>query len=255
MGFTLSTQIMEILCRAGDRVERGQLLVRGDDREEASRYAQQLHRAESVLQISRARAASELADIEYERNVESLGAGGANQLEVDRSRLSMVTARIDVEIAEWSQQQERFLAELTLARVERFHLTAPFDGVVDVVTVDLGDVVRETDPVVRVVDLSQVWIDVPTAPEEVVRLGLVPGSPAWVLIEVDERPVVAQGAVIEVSPTSDFGASRRRVRVAVENTGSWPSGLVAWVRFTQPEEAWRSLIVRSGEDRTGGAAR
>lgn len=246
MGFSLSTQVLEIACRAGDRVVEGQLLVRGDDREEASRYQQQVHRAESVLQIERAQAAADLAEIEYKRNVEAFAGGGGNELEVDRSRLSMVTARIDVRIAEWSQEQERYLAELTRARVDRFRLNAPFDGVVDFVNVDLGDAVRETDPVVRVVDLSQIWIDVPTPPERILGLGLEPGSAAWVLIELTDRPVLARGEVIEVSPTSDFGASKQRVRVAVVNTGGWPSGLVAWVRFTEPGAEWRALLAEGG---------
>lgn len=256
MGFTLSTQIMEITCRAGDHVSAGQLLVRGDDREEASRYVQQVHRADSVLQIERARAAADLSEIEYNRNLEALQGGAANDLEVDRSRLAMVTAKIDVQIAEWSQQQERYLAELTQARVDRFRLVAPFEGIVDVVNVDLGDVVRETDPVVRVVDLSEIWLDVPTSPQDVLAMGVVKDSPAWVMVELSDHPLVVRGRVIYVSPTTDGPSGRHTVRVSVANTGNWPSGLSAWVRFQEPSSEWMGLLA-TGEaagDVSEGAA-
>ena len=257
MGFTLSTQVMEVLCRTGDRVSAGQMLIRGDDREEASRYQQQVHRAETMLQIERARATADLAQVEFDREQRAFDEGAGNELDRDRARLALATARIDVSIAEWSQQQERYLADLTKARVDRFRLVAPFDGIVDVVSVDVGDVVRETDAVVRVVDLSELWIDVPAEPDMVARLGLAPGSDAWVLMELAETPVVTRGRVIEVTPTSDYGASRQRVRVAVTNASGWPSGLVAWVRFTEPGGEWLGRVasgVPAGEGEAGASS-
>ncbi len=251
MGFTLSTQVMEVACRAGDRVAAGQLLVRGDDREEMSRLVQQAHRADSLLQIERAQAAADLAEIEHNRTQESFTGGGANQLELDRSRLAMVTARVDVQIARWSQQQEKYLAELTQARVDRFRLVAPFDGIVDVVNVDLGDAVRETDPVVRVVDLSEIWMDVPTSPQTVGVQGLHPGSSAWALIDVGDQPVVVRGTIIYISPTADFASGKHTVRVSVANTAAFPSGLAAWVRYTEPSAEWMSRIVAAGQQGGG----
>ncbi|MCA9287283.1 MAG: efflux RND transporter periplasmic adaptor subunit, partial [Phycisphaerales bacterium] len=242
MGFTLSTQVLEVLVKAGERVTEGQLLVRGDDREEASRYEQQTHRAESMLQIERARAAAELAQKEYEQSLESFRSGGDSQITLDRSRLAMETAQIDVRIAEWSQQQEQYLAELTQARVDRFHLVAPFDGVIDAVNVDMGDVVRETDPVVRVVDLSELWINVPVLPETVLRHAIEADSPAWVLIRRGSRPIVARGSVVHVSPTTDSMSGKYTVRVSIENGAGLPSGLEAWVRFSEPSDAWLEVL-------------
>lgn len=254
MGFSLSTEVLAVNVRPGQRVTAGQVLIRGDDREEASRFVQQTHRADSVLQIDRAKAAAALARREYEQTLETFNAGGGNQLELDRARLTMETSDIDVLIAEWSQQQEKYLAELTQARVERFRLTAPFDGVVDSVSVDIGDAVRETDPVVRVVDLSELWMDVPTPPSEVLRLGLKDGSPAWVMIELGERPIVARGQVINVTPTADGASGKQTVRVSVTNTGNWPSGLDTWVRFTEPGSEWLEMLTAEAEAADGGSA-
>lgn len=254
MGFTLSTQVMEVACRAGDRVVAGQLLVRGDEREEQSRLVQQNHRADSLLQIERAQGAADLAEIEHKRIEESFAGGGANQLELDRARLAMVTARVDVQIAQWSQQQEKYLADLTQARVDRFRLVAPFDGIVDVVNVDMGDAVRETDPVVRVVDLSEIWMDVPTSPQTVAIHNLRAGSNAWALIDVGDRPVVVQGVITYISPTADFASGKHTVRVSVANAAGLPSGLAAWVRYTEPSPEWRSLIVADARQEDGASS-
>jgi hypothetical protein len=65
-------------------------------------------------------------------------------------------------------------------------------------------------------------------------------------MELADQPSVARGRVLSVSPTSDFGASKHRVRVAVENAAGWPSGLVAWVRFTEPGPEWQELVAEAG---------
>ncbi|MEO0631832.1 MAG: HlyD family efflux transporter periplasmic adaptor subunit [Planctomycetota bacterium] len=118
------------------------------------------------------------------------------------------------------------------ARVNDHHLTAPFDGTVDIVFVDVGDSVRDTDPAVRVVSVDPLWVDVATPTEQ--TLDLEPGDPAWVRVRIGEEPRVLSATIVGISPVADSVTGARRVRVEASNPEGLPAGLTAFVRFDEP---------------------
>ncbi len=238
MGFAASTVVKEVLMRGGQDVKKGQLIVRGDDAEEAALYKLQEERIAQPLAVQRAKAAADLAKVEYERLREVLAKGGSGQQEVERARLSAEVARIDHLSAISQQTQEVIQLDRIRARVDRFRLTAPFDGVVDSVNVDVGQSVSERDNAVRVVAVDPLWMDVPTPMEDPVTLGISTGDTAWVLCDVAGDARLRTGKVIEVAPTADPASRTRRIRVEVTNPAG-PGRLIAgepvWVRFTEPK--------------------
>lgn len=239
MGFSLATEIAEVAARSGQEVVKGQLLLRGDDAEDQALYRLQLVRTQTDVPVQRYRAAMEQAKLEYDRFTDIRSQGGASTFEVERSRLNYETARLDFENAKLQQSQEVIQLDRLKARIAKYRLEAPFDGQVDFVQVDVGQVVSENEKIVRVVNVDPLWIDVGASTEDALTLRLHEGDAAWVMLDVAGVPRLAQGKVIEVAPTANLGSRSRRVRVELPNPKG-PSRLLAgdpaWVRFSEPAQ-------------------
>jgi RND family efflux transporter MFP subunit len=249
MGFALPTEIREIAVRGGETVKAGQLLVRGDDAEPAAGLELQRITAESDLDVNKAERALELAKLTFDRTTQAMAGGGANQSELDRDRLTLEATKIDLDTEKLRQRQQKIRVKQFEAAVARLRLTAAFDGQVDQVMVDVGQIVNETERVVRVVRVDPIWIDVPAPTELTVALGLKEGDPAWVLSETAGRARLLEGRVIEVSPVSDVASRTRRVRVEFANPPGERrvvAGEPVWVRFSEPPESWRTRAASIG---------
>lgn len=240
MGLQLPTTVTEVLVKGGEEVRSGQVLLRGDDAEEVAVLNLQKVRAEKDLPVQRARAAMELAEVEYKHLLEIRAKGGSGPQEVERARLTFETARLDYLNAELQQTQEVLQVDRFQARVDRFRITAPFDGVVDRVSVDPGQSVRETDQLIRLVNVDTLLMDVGADMGDPRTWRLNLGDPAWVLVDVAGTAQVRRGTVTEVAPTADLGSRTRRVRVELANPKGPDrllSGGAAWVRFVEPDAA------------------
>lgn len=240
IGFSITTQVTEVIVKGGQAVKKGEPLVRGNGSEDAALLRLQKSRADSTLPTDKAQVALDLADIEFKRVQDNFNRGAATQQELDRVRLSRENARIDLETANWERQQEQLGYERQKARMDRYELTAPFDGHVDTIAVDVGQSVSESDKVVRVVNVDLLWIDVPAPMQDPVTLALKEQDAAWIMLEVAGRYRVVRGHVAEVSPVADASSRTRRVRVEFTNaTGEdrVVAGEPAWVRFTEPDQA------------------
>lgn len=249
MGLSIATTIREVLVKGGDRVKKGQVLVRGDDAEELALLKAQQLRANSSLPVDRAEKAVELQRFEYDQLLNLQREGGGSPQELERARLSLEAAKIDYETAKLNQEQEVIQVDRVIARVDRYRILAPFDGEVDTVFMDNGQSVTDNDKVLRVVEIDPLEIDVappiavtladPATGRDAVRVG----QPAWVLMELPGEPRVHVGKVTEVSPVADPRSGTRRVRVEVANPEGIVAGLTAWVRFTEPQGIWKERIV------------
>jgi len=252
LGFSLPTTLKEIAVRGGERVTEGQLLVRGDDEEDLALLETQRIRAETDLPVERAVGQAELAAVEWERAQEAFSKSGINQLEYDRARLAASTAQIDVGIAKNTLAQDRAQVVRFEARVRRLRLTAPFDGIVDNVLVDVGQSVSEADSVVRVVNIDPLWIDVPAPTSQTIQLGLQVGGEAWVAMDLPGEARVFPARIVEVSPVADAASGTRRVRVEMPNPDEIVAGVTSYVRFTEPTTEWKErLAVSMAEPRPG----
>jgi RND family efflux transporter MFP subunit len=249
IGFSIPSQVKEILATAGKVVRQGDLLIRGDDEEDAALLELQKIRAKSKASVDKQNAQLELANLEYSRLQEAEARGSANPQELDRARIAVAAATADLEVATVQQAQEELEVKRRQARVDRLRLTAPFDGVVDAVIVDLGQALQESEKVLRLVDIDPLWIDVDTPTDLTVRQKTKPGDPAWVLMDVAGIPTVVQAKVLEVAPTADASSRTRKVRVELANpkvgpdaatieTRQFVAGEPAWVRFAPPSEEW-----------------
>ncbi|HKK27709.1 MAG TPA: efflux RND transporter periplasmic adaptor subunit [Gemmatimonadota bacterium] len=180
-------QVAAIEAREGSRVEHGEVLMRLD----ARKLQAQLQAAEAA--VERARAQAENLERQLERNRELRQKGAISRQAFDDLQSSYDAARAQLHQAE---------ADAALARRQRLdaNIRAPFAGRLGERTFDVGDYVREGDPLFTVTDddTLEVRFEVPESYSD----RLEPGSPMQV-----RTPVVPgrwfDGAVSFVSPTVD----------------------------------------------------
>jgi membrane fusion protein (multidrug efflux system) len=116
----------------GQRVRRGQVLVQLDDTLQQA----QLRQAEAQAQIARTN---------LQRSRDLLAANFISQSSVDQGAAALEVAEAQVALAR--------------AQLGRMKILAPFDGVVGLRSVNIGDYVKDGADLVGVEDVSSVWVD------------------------------------------------------------------------------------------------
>ena len=243
LSFTFPAEISEILVKGGQRVNKGDPLIRA--RDEDIRYQRDHAKlvADSDLDIQKAQAGVDLAQVEYDAQVELRTRNTGSKIDYRRAEATLKARQVDLEIAKYEKRQHETELQIRQAQLDRLTIVAPFSGRIDEVMVDPGQVKRDTDNVLRIVDTDRLWIDVPAPTGLTITLGLKPGDKAWVLLDLPGEPSVYLAKVIEVGAAADGSSNTRRVRVELANPNDWPSGMTAWVRFTPPQGDWGAKVV------------
>ncbi|QBK06626.1 efflux RND transporter periplasmic adaptor subunit [Hylemonella gracilis] len=180
-------RIAEIAFRDGARVKRGQLLARLDD---------ELPRAE----LSQAEAQLSIARANLRRNEELVAQSFVARSVLDESRASLQVAEAQ--------------AALARARLARMRITAPFDGMVGITKVDLGEYVRDGADIVNLEDIEALYVDF-RLPERL-QAKVRPGQRAYV--SVDALPGQSMPAVIQaIDPLVDADGRSLAVRGCIDN--------------------------------------
>lgn len=235
MRFVFATEVAEVGIKGGDRVTKGQLLARARDADIVAAIEQQKLLGASDLEIQGSKANADLAAFRFEQ----LKIGKVFTPEdFERAKADATTTRVQYEQAVLNFKTQKTRLDQLLGQYERYRLEAPFDGIVENVMIEVGKGVSENVDALRIVNTDQLWLDAYPDTEQTLRLGLKTGSPAWVLINLPESPVLIEGKVLYVSPAADYVGQTRRVRVEISNTSGLPAGLQGAVRFTSPNDDW-----------------
>ncbi len=227
----------------GVRVSTGDVLLRIDDRD----YLAQRERARSLLAADKATLASldieernterlietareewQLAEREYNRVRELLESEASNPRELDAARVTVQRARrtlqgLENELALIPQRRARQQATVDLRRaelstaelnLERCTITAPFDGAIDTVRVELGEQVAPGQQLLTL--LEPRWIEVPLELPVSQRADVQPG--AAVQLRLESSPdAVWHGTVARIGPTADAALRTFSLYVEVDN--------------------------------------
>lgn len=172
----VSGRILRLGFGDGQRVKLGQLLVQLDDT---------LQQA----QLQQARAQASIARTNLQRNRELLAQNFVSQSVVDQSQATLEVADAQVALAQ--------------AQLQRMKVTAPFDGLVGIRNVNVGDYVKDGADLVQVEDVSTVLVDF-RLPERylaqlkpgqgvTVNLDSLPGKPFTGRVEAMDSQLDASG--------------------------------------------------------------
>jgi HlyD family secretion protein len=228
VGFKVAGVLTDLRADVGDRVSKGAVLARLDDREQRAQVARSkaaVEQAEANLQkanasvqkaqanyenakrISERRQAlvqSKSASIETAETAQAVRDAALGDLKLAKSDVAVANAAISDAKAQEQQQ------EVTLD----FHtLTAPYDAMVTTRLKDLGAALAASEPVFTLVDPKTIWvlafIDESKAGEIKV------GEPAEIVLRSHPHQRLA-GKVARIEPESDRVNEERRIEVAFD---------------------------------------
>ena len=217
-------RMQEIKVRSGDRVAKGDVLVKLDDAELASGLRQV---AEHVRQ---ARAALDLAATEQERARKLLSTGSISQQAFDLAESNARQARAVFDAATEAQKS----AETVLGYAT---LVSPIDGVIAERLSDPGDIASPGNILLRIFDPSRLMLDVPVREGLVTRIKLGEQVP----FHVDALSTNLMGEVREVVPAVDPGSRTFLVKICIGETPALMPGMFGVLQL--PTGARQALVV------------
>ena len=195
-------RISEILFKEGERVSKGDVLVRLDD---------SVQRAD----LDKARANLTLAKTKYERSVDLRRKGFLSSQAEEESENNLKVAQAD--------------AELMQARLSKTALRAPFSGTIGLRQVSVGDYVKEGQDLVNLESLDPLKVDfrVPEVAMSQVKDGQT------LQVTLDALPdKVYDGRVYAINPLLDANGRALVIRAQVHNKdGKLRPGMFARVRL------------------------
>lgn len=193
-------RVREVRFADGQRVQRGQLLVQLDD---------QL----PLAQLAQARAEMGIAQANHQRNQELVGKGFISQRSLDESAAALEVAKAKFDLAQ--------------ATVQRLKVLAPFDGVLGLRQINVGDYLKDGADIVNVEDIDAVLVDfrLPERFQSKIR----PGQKSQ--ITLDALPGRSFEARVEaVDPLIDANGRSVGVRACIDNRqGALRPGMFARV--------------------------
>ncbi|MEQ8860664.1 MAG: efflux RND transporter periplasmic adaptor subunit [Pseudomonadales bacterium] len=195
-------KVVEINFSSGAAVAQGDVLVR-------------LDAADERAQLEALQADLKLAQLENDRVLKLRGTAAFSQAILDRTQSQMAS------LGAQAQRQQVLL--------QRKVLRAPFDGVLGIRQVSLGDIVAPGQPIVRLQTLDPIYVDF--AVPERHRGSLAPGQTLELSVAAWPDQVFS-GALIVVSPDVDVRSRTLKLRGQLDNPdGRLQPGMFATVHL------------------------
>ena len=204
VGFKVSGVLVDLRADVGDRVAKGAVLARLDDREQSARVA----RAKAAIEqteanLQRATASVEKAQANYanaksinerrqkllQSNTTSVEAAETAKAAQDAALADVNLANSDVAVAQATIGDAKAQQQQEAATLDFHTLTAPYDAMVTARLKELGSALGAGEPVFTLIDPKSVWvlayIDESKAGEIQV------GEPAEIVLRSLPRPAVS----------------------------------------------------------------
>ncbi|MEO6292967.1 MAG: efflux RND transporter periplasmic adaptor subunit [Burkholderiaceae bacterium] len=183
----VSGRITQLNFRDGERVKKGQLLVQFDD---------QLQ----IAQVKQSQAELSIALANHKRNQDLVAQNFISKRSVDESAANLEVA-----------QAKLVLSQATAARLK---ITAPFDGIAGIRTVNVGDYLKDGGDIVNIEDIAAVFVDfrLPERFQAKVKKGQI------AQVDMDALPGRKFTAMIQaIDPLVDANGRSIGVRACIDN--------------------------------------
>jgi HlyD family secretion protein len=234
-------RLLSVNVQLGDRVRRGQVLAKVEDRE----IVEQVRQAESAQEVSKAtirqrEADLKVAELNFERskNLFQRQLLAKQALDDAESRYMAAVAQHDLSKAQLNQNDSR-LQELRI-NLQNTSVTSPVDGFVGKRSVDPGAMVSTATAIASVVDISRLRLIVNVVEKDLRMVSA--GDQAEV--EVDAYPgETFHGKIARVAPVLDPATRTATMEVEIPNgDNKLKPGMYARINLTV-EDRKNALIV------------
>ncbi len=212
----ISGRVKEINFDIGDKVKKGQVILRIDEREADQAMAG------SAAQARQAEAALQNAKSNYERSVQLFEQKFISQSALDKSQSDYKIAQEQAAASEAGAKQSELAQAYT-------SVTAPYSGVVSARMVELGEMVSVGKPLMTGFDPSQMRVIVNVPQYKLAEIGVHPK----VKIEIPSLSHWITASTVVVQPAADVRTHSTQVKISLpENeTGIYP-GMFVRAHFT-----------------------
>lgn len=233
IGAQISGTVREIRVKPGDRVRRGQVLARLDDRTPRAQLAaanagveeSQYGVAETYQSLQAAEAQRKLAEDTYHRYQKLLDRNSVTRQEFDAAEArykSAVANQAAVEARQKQMQARGRQAESQQESAQTFFsystIVSPIDGVVTAKSVDAGTLVMPGTPLLTVEDTAHMRLEASVPQDLITKIHMGQKSQ----VTTDEGQWT--GTVMEIDPSTDAGTRTFVVKVALPATCQCRSG-------------------------------
>jgi len=210
--------IRDVTVRAGDTVEKGQVLVVLDERELAAK-AQEARRAVQAASASQSKAASD-----FERAKRLRADGVISRSEFDDAQAAFAVA--DAELQRARQAQEAADVALSYTRI-----LSPVPGRVVDRLADPGDTALPGEPLLAVYDPLALRIEAPVRESLAVELKV--GQPLQVRLDASRASL--EGTIDEIVPQAESGSRTLLVKVGLPAAPGLYAGMFGRLRIPAGE--------------------
>ncbi len=169
-------EIVELPVRDGDRVERGQLLVRvNPDTLEAQVKQQEASLAAIRAESARQRAEMLKAELDFKRLTELSGKGFATREELDEASTRLEVTRASHEASLFQVERQEMQLREARDQLAKASIFSPIEGTVVLLNSEVGDRVVGTGqfegtPIMSVADLSEMEAEVDVSESDIVKV-------------------------------------------------------------------------------------
>lgn len=251
VGFKISGVLVDLKADVGDRVPKGAVLARLDDREQNARVGRAkaaVEQAEANLQ--KATASVNKAEANYanaksinerrqklvQGNIASVETAQTSQAAQDAAFADVGVAQSEVAVAKAAIGDARAQQQQEMATLDFHTLTAPYDAMVTARLKELGSALAAGEPVFTLIDPKTIWV-----------LAYIDESKAGEIKVGDLAEIVLrshptqrlQGHVARIEPESDRVNEERKIEVAFDqipayaNLGEQAEVYITTVRLPQ----------------------
>lgn len=234
--------VREVLVKHGQEVKEGQPVIQQDDRSTLNQLQILEKEANSTIRVEAAKWDLAQKRVELKR-IEGLyndpTGRGATDLELEQAQLQVKFKAAGQEVSELDLAKAKLEAEGAKLKVGFMNIAAPFDGVVETIDTEVGEmldpqrqpfmVIVKNDPLKLIVHLS--------APQ---AAKLKVGDKVDVRYKIDPSDAWQVATVESLSPVARAGTgdeSMREVRLSLPNPSKRESGLWLWVKLPEAPAA------------------
>lgn len=216
----ISGRVKAIYFDVGDRVSKGQIILRIDEREADQALAG------SRAQLSQAEAGLQNARLNYERSRQLFEQKFISQAALDKAKSDYEMARAQAEASAAGAQQSALMQSYAA-------VVAPYGGVVSARMVELGEMVTVGKPLMTGFDPSQLRVIANVPQHKLKDIGSRPS----VMIEVPSLSIWVKAASVTVQPSADARTHSTQVRVDLPaNQASLYPGMFVRTHFVVGKE-------------------
>lgn len=205
-------KVAQILVDMGDRVNKGDVLVRLDDAE----LQAQLKQAQAGLAM--AKTSGSQANVRYQdakKNLERMQSlfeqGAISEQQLEGAEIQVELADPEVSAAQIKQSEASL--QMVQTQLNNTVITAPVGGIISARNVEIGEMAGQT-PVVSIVDIDKVIVEVNVTEGQVNKLAK--GQKVDVEVAAVSDKLFA-GTILSISPAADAQTRLFQVRIEISN--------------------------------------